>query len=487
MSRCNYNSKRLIPCPWVEFTKTYQTTEDGEKIGSIWNIAINGRTLAFMGSPNSSGTFWTIGGFPPDENISENARLEALFRKQEAIRDLFSDDGYSLEFQSENGSAPIKCNPRINEINFVRDIWWNYTEYNVNAEADVLYINGQPYGEDTFSGYIETASDSWQIETDDGQPESVTMPRTYRLTHTISAKGKRFFNDSASLDKPAWQQARAWVLPRLGFDTSFVDSSGVRDLPAYYGGYNHVRSENIDELGGNYSVTESWVLASGTALENFDVSVRTAATTGLTNVSIEGTITGLEFRNNNMVLLSSKYDNAATKYIYASGQALVRAQNYSNTTLNIVPLTTIVGKNPAQGTITYTYEYDDRPSNIIPTSKSEVISINDSLGTDVVAIIPILGRAKGPILQNIGTSKERRRTLDVEIVVPPPSFADVSAALTTLKPSNNPATSTEIQSIIDAADPINTGATKSFLDDNNERWEPKEGRFSLTKTWVYEN
>jgi len=481
-----YGGKRLIPAPLVEFTKIYQTSDDGTKLNSIWNISITGKSLAYMGSPNSSGVFWTLGGFPPDETIAENARLQSIMRKEEAIRSLFATDGQQLEWQSENATAPIKCNPRIKEINFTKDIWWNHVEYTITAESDLLYINGLTHAEDTFEAYIESGSESWQIETDEGTPEGLGLPRTYRLTHTVSAKGKRFFNNAGALSKPAWQQAKAWVTPRLGLDTNFF-YSGVNNLPSYYKGLNLIRSENVEELGGTYSVTENWVLASGNYLETFDINIRKSSDTGLTNVGIEGTITGLEVRNQNtMSITTQKYDNASVGYVMASGQSLVRAQSYAGINLNVIPLSTTVGKNPITGIINYSYEFDNRPSNIIPTSLSETISINDSLGTNVVAIIPILGRTKGPILQNVGTSRERRRTLDIEVVFPIPT-GTIQHILNNGKPSINSVTSAAINSIVTAANPINNGASKSFLDDNNERWEPRTGRYSMTKTWVYEN
>lgn len=481
MSRVSYNTKRLIPAPFVEFTKTYQTTDDGEKVGSIWNIAMNGKAISYMGSPNSSGVFWTLGGFPSDEIIDENHRLGSILRKQEAIRDLFSEDGYQLEFQSEAAdSAPMKCNPRINEINFVRDLWWNYVEYNIQAEADVLYINGLPYGEDNFSGYIETATESWQLETDDEQPESLTEQRTYRVSHSLNAKGKRFYNDSAALEKPAWQQARDWVVPRLGFDNSIAASSVIGSLSSH-NAYNYVRSENIDENGGTYAVTENWILSKESAFETFEVSTRTSVGSALTNVTIEGNVIGLEVRNSSLGLVTSKYENSLSKFSTVSTSAFTRAQSYAGLSLNSVPLATNIGKNPINGVITYSYEYDNRPTNLITNAISEVISINDSLSTDVVAIIPIINRTAGPILQNIGTSKEKRRTLDIEIIVDVSALTSISAILST-----KPTQTGTILDVINAVNPINNGATKCFLEDNTERWEAREGRYSLSKSWVYE-
>ena len=54
-----YNGKRLIPAPLVSINKEYQRSPDNTKIGTNFNLTVNGTLLAYKGSPDSSGTFWT--------------------------------------------------------------------------------------------------------------------------------------------------------------------------------------------------------------------------------------------------------------------------------------------------------------------------------------------------------------------------------------------------------------------------------------------
>lgn len=472
MSRVMYNGKRLIPAPFVSVTKDFQTSGDGTKIGTSWNLTITGTLVAFKGSPNSQGVLWTAGGFPPDENIDENSRLGSMIRKQEAIRELFSEDGHQLEFQSEDGTQPMKCNPRIISINFSEGIWFDRLEYTIVCQADVLYVNGLPYGEDDFTGYIESASENWEIQTTE-EPEDMDNPRTYRISHTISAKGKRFYDDSGTLVKEAWEQAKDWVLPRLGLDSSLLSSDSVKDLTASYNGYNHVRSENIGELDGEYSVTETWFLSKGPATETFDISTTESVQDGLTKVTIDGTIAGLEVRNSNMGLISSKYENATDKFNAVFPQMLSRAQLYSGITLNTVPLSTTVGRSPAVGTYKYTIEYDNRPSNIIPNSRSEVINIQDSLPTDYPVPIFVLGRTRGPVIQNMGTSRERTRALNIELVMPVPtgSITDRINAYP------------DVSTIISAAQPVGDIV---LVQERSRGWDISNGRFTYNITWIWE-
>lgn len=491
MGRVLYDSNRIIPAPLVDVQKVYQKTEDGENIGSSFTLTIRGKIVAYMGSPMSNGTFWTAGGYPSDETITSNARLAAIMRKQEALRTLFSDEGRQLEFQSLDGSQPMKCNPRNVSISFAEGQWFDICDYTITCEADVVYVNGQALGEDEFSQYLESASETWSFEVQEDLPESLELPKTYRVTHSIQAKGKRFYDDTGALVRPAWQQAREWSVGRLGLDNVIMLDSGVNNLPSFYGGFNHLRSSETNELGGTYSITESWILASGTALEEFNIDTQTSSSTGLSTVKIDGTVTGLEHRDSNYNLLSSKYDNADTKFNTVSSLALSRAQDYSNLTLNIQPLSTSIGRSPIRGTINYSYEYDDRPSNIITGAKIESISIHDNLSADIFASNFVLGRSAGPVLQSTGATRGLSRTLNIELVMPVPSFgsntlAEIANVFNNTNPRVNPTTAAELAKIIAAADPEQLSAVKNFVSEHDEDWEPKTGHYTFSKSWTYE-
>lgn len=469
-----YDGKRIIPAPFVSLNKTYQRTEDNTPIGSLWEGTITGKIVAYMGSPDSTGTFWTAGGYPNDEVILSSSRLASIIRKQEALRELFSEDGHQLEFQSEDGSAPMKCNPRITGLTFQEGPWFQTCDFTITFQADVIYINGTVLGEDDFDDFIESASEEWQIETNEDQLEGIGL-QTFRLTHQVRAKGKRVHSDDGSLPKQAWERARDWVLPRLGLDTNIVASSGIGNLPSYFGGYNHVRSESIGELDGNYSITENWILASGGAIEDFDISVRNTSENSLTTVSIDGRITGLELRDANQQLLTSKYDNALAKFNSISGSIISKANLYSGKNINPRALSVSVGRNPIAGTISYSYELDDRPPNLVSGAISETISIQDSLDNDVIAVLPIVGRRRGPILQDIFTKRESTRTLTVELVMPVPT------GTIRQRMDANPSGTIEI-----IANEIAPTGYQVFQVENTHSWDIQNGRYSLNRQWIYE-
>lgn len=491
MSRVSYDNKKLQPAPLVAINKTFNKATDGTIIGSTFRLVVQGTIMSWKGSPTSSGTWNTSSGYLPDENVGNDSRLAAMLRKQDAIRDLFSTEGLSFEIQSLDGSQPLKCNPRILEVDIPAGVWYETCPYTITLEADALY----PMQEDTFTAYINSASESWSIDTNE-TPENLDISRTYQLGHTVSAQGKRFYDNTGTLQKEAWEQARDYVLSRLGFDSVIALSSGVNNLPTYYGGYNHLRNEQIDKLGGTYSVTENWTLTSGNALETFNITTQNNIDSPYTTVSIEGNITGLEQRSSGLTMTVSKFTNANTKYTNVSGLAFTRAQNYSGRTLNIVPLGTTVATNPVAGTINYTYNYDDRPSNVVTDAKVETIQIAGGFGVDVFGQHVVIGRSRGPVLQDINTKQVCERNLTIELVFPAsyiPVGTSMSDKINTYNPRLHSPQSADIASIIAAARPsghalnnIGSVASKEFVTNRSETWDHKQLRYSLQMGWVYE-
>jgi hypothetical protein len=465
MSRVVYNSKRLIPAPIVNVAKEYQSLPDGTKVGSQFVLTITGTGVAFKGSPNSLGEFWTVGGFPPDEIHVANSRLKSCLRKQEAIRELFSEDGHVLEFQSEDGSLPMKCNPRITGITFSEGIWFDRFEYTITCVCNTLSVNGQVDGEDDFDDFISNASESWQIDESD-EAESLTSDRRHTVTHTVSATGKLHYNEFG-LPIPATTSARNWVQSRLGINGSIITSTIVTAM-AGKAGYNHLISESVSETDGTYSVTETWVYAADSAFEELEVSSSEDAESSLIEVTVNGTITGL--RTND----KTKYENAEEKYNSIIGLAFTRAAAYSGENdLNPIPLTKTKGTNPVTGVITYSVSYNTRPANFISNAKSETISVSDSLPTNFPVAIFVLGRANGPVIQNLGTSRERRRTLNVEAVLNIPPSTPLASRMA-LKPN---------MAALEAM--LNPGGV-SYVEERGDNFELTTGRFTYNVTWMWE-
>jgi hypothetical protein len=462
----SYGESSLIPAPFVTFNRVFTRTNTNELIGSLFKITITGKLVSYKGSPNSSGIFWTGSNYPSDENISMDGMLGAILRKQQALRNLFSQDGLTLTFQSADGSAPLTCNPIIDSVTFSDDIWIYTCDYTI--ECSCTKMNGIVEGSSN-AAYLSEANESWQIEVLE-TPTGIEAEnqRIYRISHTLSASSKDYPDNDTALNN-----AKDWVQSRLGFEPAVATDSVVGVSGDTY---NYVREEVTNKKDGQYSVTETWIVANDIATEVFTVRTQQSIDTGITTVGIEGTVTGFQECDTDAQITTTKYENAVKKYKDVKTEILSRAQTYGNVTLNSQPLNYNEAFNPIDGIITYSYEYNNRPSNIISGARSEVISINDSLNTNIVAIVPVLGRTAGPVLQDINTSREKSRTLNVEVVldgVPTNTFTNPLISL--------------LEPLVTQISPAQAfGASQFYLVDNNYTWDPKTNRGTCTKVWVYE-
>ncbi len=384
-----YDSASIIPAPFLSLNKATQATSDGTKVGSIVEITINGTLVAYKGSPQGgtlSGAswggpynrFWINSGYPPDESVNANTRLYSMEAKQEALRALFANDGKWLEWQAPDGSPALKCQPRFKDITFDQSpdpTWYQLCSYTIRLEADKLYLTGEPADDTPFNDeLVSSAGETWEIA--DGE-----VAKTFRLSHTMSAVGKRQFDPTGNQVGMPWQVAQNFVQNRLskGYTgtTSFSPvpptqivassflSQGVLNFSTLQA-YNFVRTDSLDELAGSYSVNETWILSqAASGSDNFQVSIRKFSTEPdtTTTVGIQGTIRGFYTALNDY---DQRFDGA--KYVWAQlrGTPLFnRVQAYATGTfLNSQPLAGNVDYDYNAGTIAYNYEFSDRLHNL---------------------------------------------------------------------------------------------------------------------------
>ncbi len=499
-------AKKIIPAPLVRVEKNYDRTGSRQKIGSRFTLTVSGTLITCKGSPNSAGEFWTASGYPDEafqtdvEERSPENSMQFLQRKMQALRHLFARDGQSFEVQPLDGTAPLRCYPTVQGIVFNEGIWYDRVDYTITLEADEIYGFDTEFSKDTEDSetnqdffkdaegnnlYLSDVNESWAIETlEEGEDEN--NPYTYRLTHQIGATGKKAYDGDGLVDEP-WVQARKWVVPRLGVDAAYVNATPGIELSGM-SAFNHIKQENIDETAGTYSVTENWILAKTNAREDFTVSITTSTESPYTNVRIEGEVIGLETRNAfGTTITESKWTAALARYTsLTGGTILTRAQSYSGITLNITALSNSVGKNPITGRISYSFEYDNRPSNCISGAISERITIQDNNAADVFALIPVIGRAAGPVLQNMGTITETRRTISIEVLVTPPTQCYNTALGVAQVMAAAPTTAVDV--IIAAfRENLTSSYNQVFKERDDPSWEPKTGRYSRNVTWVFQN
>jgi hypothetical protein len=501
------------------------------------------------------GQFDMVGTFersrPPKQKV--NRPESAIFSKQRALRALFAQDGQQVQITDilDDAGATITCFPRTISVDFTEGQYITKCDFTIILEADYLlrgdfdveerfvdyegtFVNGDLRATDTSistllssqdTAFIETYSEDWGIEADDQTGESVDNPITYRISHSLSATGKTVYGPSSesynyqtsptgNLNVPAWEQAKRFVQKKLSGGGTGIQypniigqiGSGTINLVNSYGGYNHVRTEQINVTEGTYSVSENWILSSGKANEVYNLSTSTSNSDPFITVQIDGAIKGLRnlspvygsgLGSANFNAVSGAYANALSKYneISNSGRfGLIspiykRANNLVAVALNSQPVSMSLSSNQYTGDISYNLSFNNRPTNIISGVIAESIQVNDTYPGDIFAIIPVLGRTTGPVLQYIGGRTEYKRDVSISLTMDYTKIAygDKRNTLILKKPSLVEPTASQIAGLINELSPKNEpGVRKYFISPPSESWNPKEGTYSFNISWTYE-
>lgn len=575
----------IRPTPLVSIAST-PIRNGMASYGSEYTITLTGTLIATEGSPiwtdngdaefgpsdkfNQIGPNWDDSSQsdqrPNTENVPYQERLNSIFTKQAAIRELFARDGQKMEISPiSNDGAVIVCYPQVESINFEEGIYVDICRFTVTLTAtSLLDANGKvfedgmqrnvhdvPSGDgspsiateymykgnrltekeilDRDGGFVSDVSDSWSLEPDESLGNTTqggrVIPVGYRLTRNVTATGQtKYIGDfgeagDAGVAKryEAWENARNYIKKTVieedsngvagsnnypYYDVLKVYGSGFLELSGF-GGYSHSRTENIDQAAGTYSLTDSWVLASGvSAFETFTMSIGSSTDAAYVEVGVNGTIRGA----NNLpasgqvipeAVGEGAYDRALNRYYEVSnnGQYGVgcdiykRANAAVDPVLNMQPKSISLSTNEYAGEITYNITFDNRPQNIFSDVMSESISVNDTYPGDVFASIPVLGRANGPVLQYLSTRTEYTRSLSLDIQL---DYTDIGygnnrANLMMTKPSVNEPLRSEINDVIAQVSPANEpGIVKYFIGPPSESWNPRTGSYSLQLQWTYE-
>jgi hypothetical protein len=556
---------KITPAPLVSVSTQILKNGAGEPFGVTYSITLTGTVLDNKGSPHAldgnnvkypaipGNTFDTAGPYdafskasdPTQQEIPAGHALTAILSKQKSLRALFARDGQRITITDWGGSQPaFSCYPRVLNIDFQEGVYVERADYTVTLEADTLLIGegdsvtSEVENEGSLIAFDGTAregeteadllaslsgafitdfSEDWSVEADESQGESLALPRSYRISHNINATGKTHFGPDGK--QKAWEQARKFVQNRLSNNVDNYPNimgqigSGTINLVDTYRGFNHVRSENLSESAGSYSVSENWLIASGSAYENFNLSISSSTDDPFVNVSIDGNIKGLSeyspsgFGGNDTNLNnggrdlgtppSGAYGNALGKYhqISNNGQfgltsdAYKRANNSVAVQLNSQPKSVSLGANEYTGEVTYNLAFDNRPTNIISGVLSETITVDDTYPGDVFAVIPVIGRKTGPILQYIGGRTEYTRNISISLIMDYTSvpYGTGRNPLLLKKPSVVEPTATQIADLIKELSPAKEpGIRKYFVSPPSESWSPKEGSYSFNLSWTYE-
>jgi len=171
-----------------------------------------------------------------------------------------------------------------------------------------------------------------------------------------------------------------------------------------------------------------------------------------------------------------------------------------------------IGSDPSRGTITYSCEFNNRRgANQLKGGTILSLNVQDSKPADIVAEMFVLGRKRGPILQDTGSKTAKTRQVSIEIQTPIPRnmaefdmrynacpmwtggiiYKDLLNIIDMLRPvlpdTWTPVKLAELRARDNTIQLINGSyAGQVYIKSDDESWNPIEGRFSKNITWVYD-
>ena len=490
-----YGTYNFRPWPLFSVNSRPLKTEDGTGYGVVHTINVEGTILTPSGADQVSG-------------------INYLFSQVESLKTQLNQDG-RLFVVACNNSPILSGYPKINgyTINNQTDNYTRRANYTIELEMPGLTGNDDYNGPSGFPPYIESATESWDVEfADDRTQFDWTLPGgtaekfgyKVAVTHTVDVKARLNYTGVTTANTP-WDDARRYASGLLGFDNDLVTLSGILGLPHTISGYftsydvfNNFRRVSTNKTDGSINVVETFVVSpSGAdslpnnAIETFDISVNQQD--GMYLVNVNGNIEGLaktQYTPSGMYVVSSKFAAASGYYKTVASRMYERAKAAYNAvvtgtcarSLNPILSSRTVGINPIEGTISYDYVYDTTVEGCITGTCiiSKSISINDTLESDVFAPQTVPGRALGPILQDIGTRTAKVRNISVELVVVPPSSCD------TITEIYKPVPTGAIQNFVDmVSGDLVSNYGSVFTSDNSQSWNFTQGRYSKNISFTY--
>jgi hypothetical protein len=333
---------------------------------------------------------------------------------------------------------------------------------------------------------------------------------------------------------------------------------------------NHSRSINFSITEGSYEVNDTWLaLPSGIRhTEEFTIESSTDEKF-IKTVKVQGLIKGLHVANSNIVTKNAdlpdangklklgqystsgtsgtvggktfkgeKYQNALDAWIDDIKPSLYtraclalntpdRTQDYypsnynGGTTppgnpafrkenlLNIIPVSSSESHDTLKGAVGYTYEYNNA-TKIFSGVISESVSINTNGPGDIAVELFVLGRPLGPVLQSLGTKTATTKSVNIELIIPPPT----TAAAFNMRNNTCPVWTggyifQTCEAIIEGQKPFGKRFSKNetlpnspskgvytsskggfqgdvYVKSDTYSWNPSEGRYTRNIEWIFE-
>ena len=425
-----------IPGPMPRYSISTETLRsDAVNLGQRFNITISGTAV-----------------------ISDSASMLVKGERQSKIHELIS---YVTSNKGNAGTLVINPYGGSNPITFYdcvlvsmdapeqdetsqgvqsQDYSFTFEAYRI-AVATGRDSTDESYGTSSTLG-IQDYSETWGCSFIEGQVsaeasfgnDTPSQP-VYTITQNISATGK-----IDGTGKASYLNAKTFVDSRLaaiGDDplATFTDEArtpqniDIEFAPVGYSAYNHVYNYNKDIQGGTYSVDRTWLASKQPATMTIEFSNNLDQTADSNTVTVNINVTGLDSSKAGTAGSSSdinKYTNALTfvnNNITDAKIALWSANAYLGTgSLNIAtPVSSTRSDNKSDGIISISKTFNDKQiSTDFPCAIDQNVTVNDTNkdgGNNIVAILAVIAKSDGPVIQNMQTTNEKTRSVSLDLQI----------------------------------------------------------------------
>lgn len=457
-----FDGKALVPGPFVQYNVQPRKLP-------------NGRISGFDTTFNLTGTIVNVDSTLDSSGAIDATRMQGVLLGQAYIKDMFDVETGLLEISApETSSNKITAYCQPTNLAFNNGTWVNRCDYSIDLFSN--NVSG------LLSSELESISENWSV--------TETEHNIFTIVHTIEAKGLLVpsgggFNNPLNAAK-AWVRSRAYTTSTDGVLSEVVSGSGVMNLSnmiyalsATSGYWNRQATETVDPINYTWSLVENFVHSSGTNgyfTEDFSVTINQGfENPDKAEVNVNGTIFGYA---NNIRNYQGRLKNASGAFASTVlPNIYVRAQNYvGGFTVNPIPLSRQVIYESVPGSVRYNYSYVAfSGATYVSGAIDESISVVDTGPTDVFASIDVPGRAKGPIIQYMNTRTLPERTININATV----LISSSGGLSFLR--SRYLSKPNVSGIIEALKPE---AGYYYITQNSEDWNPIQGNYSRTVSWI---
>ena len=429
MATVKYNGSAIVPAPLYSISNNITRATNGAILSYVYVITLKGTLLPNKGSPNSAGSF---GAGNADEVLASDAlKTASIITKQAAIRSLFFDEpkvasGTSKWFEIESNGVYLKCEAMTSDVSFDAEINVVKNDYTIIITTNNLLINGKSLSsQDVLAGEynLKSASDNISTSAQNDYEESYTINRT------ISAQSYKTVGTELSSREEPWKSAQDWVKRVVG-STDSIASFSTYPLYAPKTGYEFLNKqiqENINKLEGSYSVSINWnyvktslsqVIDEWTSSYSSDARDGSALNGGYNKVyKVSGSIRPIIQASGGYALSKTRWNSVKDSLKNRALSTGGVYDSFADTTHVYGPYNLGISENRRTGVINYDAEFKEK--NIVLHEDFSDIDVQITVNTKENSIveIPIIGRAAGPVIQNLFTTNTKKTSISASFAL----------------------------------------------------------------------